>query len=740
MNQGQVFVKKRLPHCVPESQRCDLHPQCGDFSDEASCTPLDYLIRHEQDRLCDHEVDLADTSDEEFCCPRNPDDYYCRHSQRTIPRRWCCDRDIDCEYGEDEADCVALVGSDTDTIELDRMGRPLNRLRGLVAIKSDWMSKYSDILCNYLHQGVMLNERFVSADDGDRTPVYPLGEELYTCEELQDDGRVAPGMTVKEHLMPRTLDHPLVHLNHLLNGQKLATGRAACTAVDLTCGPAAEPSCGHRPALKQLRDTPGPTSGSGVWPMYVTVYVDGAVVTGATLISPSWVMTSSEAVDLISPSSDYVAVRAGEHRRQLFATPAHQTVRVDFRSRDGDVTLLHLSRPLALGEHAYPACLPPEDGSSALRHVDYCFAVGWGGGAVQGVKLRLDPVCPEDMVCTLPAPTARCQSAGDWSGALLCRGVDLLWRAAAVFREHGPHCFGRKRRWRRLSATHLRRRLDCLNISLTAPPELGQLFRDELLDSCTPSVAIAEPPCSGHRCTLGQCIHPTKVCNGAPDCDDGSDEVDCDFNVTSCITPSGQCDCADGQIMCAESGTCRPYRAYCDGRAGCLNGADEPDICTCRGFLRLAAPELICDQNVDCITGDDEFGCRYETDRFRCYRNPEVSLIPRSEVCDVSYQCAGGEDEEHCVCLLIQLPASVPDHQGRPSFNVSETLLGSPRCDSEGFLVVRMHGRWMAVPERVWREERSRQVCAKLGYRQVEFTDMREIPGSEKSAVYISCE
>ena len=44
-------------------------------------------------------------------------------------------------------------------------------------------------------------------------------------------------------------------------------------------------------------------------------------------------------------------------------------------------------------------------------------------------------------------------------------------------------------------------------------------------------------------------------------------------------------ECAEDQIQCAGSGTCWHYRAFCDGRAGCLSGADEPDVCTCRGFL-----------------------------------------------------------------------------------------------------------------------------------------------------------
>lgn len=33
--------------------------------------------------------------------------------------------------------------------------------------------------------------------------------------------------------------------------------------------------------------------------------------------------------------------------------------------------------------------------------------------------------------------------------------------------------------------------------------------------------------CRGHRCPLGECLPPTRVCNGFMECSDGSDERNC---------------------------------------------------------------------------------------------------------------------------------------------------------------------------------------------------------------------
>lgn len=39
--------------------------------------------------------------------------------------------------------------------------------------------------------------------------------------------------------------------------------------------------------------------------------------------------------------------------------------------------------------------------------------------------------------------------------------------------------------------------------------------------------AYGPPPCHGHRCPLGECLPPARLCNGYIECRDSSDEWDC---------------------------------------------------------------------------------------------------------------------------------------------------------------------------------------------------------------------
>lgn len=41
------------------------------------------------------------------------------------------------------------------------------------------------------------------------------------------------------------------------------------------------------------------------------------------------------------------------------------------------------------------------------------------------------------------------------------------------------------------------------------------------------SLRDSKTQCKGHRCPLGECLPPTRVCNGFMECSDGSDEKGC---------------------------------------------------------------------------------------------------------------------------------------------------------------------------------------------------------------------
>lgn len=78
---------------------------------------------------------------------------------------------------------------------------------------------------------------------------------------------------------------------------------------------------------------------------------------------------------------------------------------------------------------------------------------------------------------------------------------------------------------------------------------------------CCPAVRHCRPgefQCDNLNCTL-----PFKICDGAQDCGDGTDERDCD-----------QRDCEPGLFRC-HNGRCIPQAWVCDQSEDCQDGSDE---------------------------------------------------------------------------------------------------------------------------------------------------------------------
>ena len=69
-------------------------------------------------------------------------------------------------------------------------------------------------------------------------------------------------------------------------------------------------------------------------------------------------------------------------------------------------------------------------------------------------------------------------------------------------------------------------------------------------------------PCGGGPV----CVVRTAVCDGEPDCPDGSDEDGC--SVT----------CAPGEHQCSDGSACVPAQFRCDAERDCDDGSDE-EVC-----------------------------------------------------------------------------------------------------------------------------------------------------------------
>ncbi|CAF2802982.1 unnamed protein product [Rotaria sp. Silwood2] len=234
-------------------------------------------------------------------------------------------------------------------------------------------------------------------------------------------------------------------------------------------------------------------------------------------------------------------------------------------------------------------------------------------------------------------------------------------------------------------------------------------FHCEKLHGCIPTCSKREFTCN----TTGSCIPLQWVCDKTQDCDDGSDEFNCnctsdDFFCTSgqCIKPSYRCDglpqCRDGSdelncnytVPCTEflcdNKRCIPQSWVCDGVIDCSSdGQDRSDERHCnvtkcdtdsgREFFCNNMPSgkclpiaQLCDGHDDCGDGSDEINCNCTCSRngFAC--KEFCQCVPVHQVCDGTIQCQDGSDEQTCKC-----------NQGEYTCNGGLCINATKLCDGQ---------------------------------------------------------
>ncbi|KAK6624765.1 hypothetical protein RUM44_011625 [Polyplax serrata] len=182
-------------------------------------------------------------------------------------------------------------------------------------------------------------------------------------------------------------------------------------------------------------------------------------------------------------------------------------------------------------------------------------------------------------------------------------------------------------------------------------------------DKCHEILKCTSP--TWFKCNDGQCLSSLMFCDGEYDCADHSDEPKgCNADDHMKSVSKVNVTCSPDEFTCLNK-DCIKSTWVCDGHPDCLDGSDETVGCgskmTCHGGFKCKnnhciIQEFHCDGDDDCGDNSDEENCKLKFHAIeRCYKEhglflckDEIACLDTEHVCDGFPHCFDGSDEVNC--------------------------------------------------------------------------------------------
>ncbi|XP_018607320.2 low-density lipoprotein receptor-related protein 2 isoform X1 [Scleropages formosus] len=644
--------------CIPESFICDGDKDCLDGTDEEGCETTicngpsvmcqGTSLCISQQQLCDGKLDCPDGSDETSCLKtcKDPGEFLCKDGRNCIKERLVCDGHTHCYDGSDEAGCPTMAPTVLNAMPLKcRLGFRLCRDGSECILDSHLCDGELDCKDGSDEDDCILQcqtGQFQCAHGRKCIDVDQVCDGVAHCQDQSDEmncwkptKNCAHRCDNKTRCIPETFQCD--GERDCLDG----TDEANCDNVPH--------SASISPSVPVPIEVPLACVSPSVMCLGTTLCINQRQLCDGKLDCPDG---SDEASCLKTcAGSDFLCKDKQRCVKETMVCDGH------FNCFDGSdelgcpteaVKVLNV-RPLKCRMDSRPC----RDGSECVMYSHLCDG-----------EVDCKDGSDEDE-CSLQCQTGQFQC----THGKTCIDVRLLCDGIAQCQDHSDELDCQKQ--------SKNCAYECDDKTRCIPEDFRCDGKEDCLDATDEaSCDLVMNPTSGSSLTVTKvtftcnhplvmcqgvhlCISKKQLCDGKPDCPDGSDEV--------CLRQ-----CADTDFMCKDGQSCISRNLKCDGHIQCPDGSDEtnclePPFCIlyCDHGTRCLASHQYCDGTPDCQDGSDERNCSFDSADasavdilvaaplkcrvgFRPCRDGRECVL-YSHLCDGELDCRDGSDEDECV-------------------------------------------------------------------------------------------